>query len=95
MKILKFKDFVQLPKNTIFSYYEPSVTRGLYIKGDSIVIDHEYIDYFEQNLIPEKLFNETFEIDIKSRWGEFDFDQEYVVFETKDIENLKTFLGVI
>lgn len=51
MKIVKFKQFLESPEGTIFSYFEPCIFNGLFKKRDTIYSEGKGIDFFYQELI--------------------------------------------
>lgn len=57
MKIVNRKTFLQMPKGTIFSEYEPCVFYGLFVKtsvpGDMVN------DYFEIELVGNPAYNSS------------------------------------
>lgn len=87
MKILKFDEFIKLPKGTIYSYYEPCLCVGLYRKGDSIKHpDGIFRDYFEASVVPFCEQGDDPVVDgIEGRWALFEYDQLYAVFDADDI----------
>lgn len=86
MKIVKFNEFVKMPAGTIFSYYEPHVTRGLYRKGESIAYDGELSDFYEAPVMAESWnLCEPVVDDTECRWGMFDYDEMYAIYEEEDI----------
>ncbi len=104
MKIINRKAFLQVPKGTVFSEYEPCVFYGLFVKtsepGDMIN------DYFEAELIGNPKCHDSGEFssilinaeetgasfdldfDISGRNGAFKDDQSYAVYEKEDIKQL-------
>jgi hypothetical protein len=110
MKIVGFKDFVNYPAGTIFSYYEPhprrwAVFHGLWRKEDTIYTDDSGIypddcpnracDYFQQSLLPSLENDQEDKVVIGGieRWGEFEWDQQYAIYEDEDLDTLKKLLG--
>ena len=89
MQIIAFREFCKLPDGTIFSYWKPSVTSGLYRRGEVIFDNNEPIDFFETSLIAES-YNCEFPVCdlIESRWGMFEYDQQFAVYERKDIATI-------
>lgn len=73
------------------------VCEGLFRKGSTIYRDDELkqdpIDYFQCSLVPECINGEAPDIGpTESRWGIFDHDQQYAVFEPADIAVLRSLL---
>lgn len=94
MQILNFTDFAALPAGTVFSYYKPTVCDGLFRKGETISWDDAPHDFFEASLVPNCWNGDEPTVDnIESRWGLFNYDQLFAVFETQDIETLRTMLS--
>jgi len=103
MKIVSRQDFMQLPSGTVFSYYEPIVFRGLYIKdsepeknypdfscSDLIgAIENESSDdFFEKCQRMEKGDSIPVDFEYSGREGMFDDQQLYAVYEKNDVEEL-------
>ena len=94
MKIVSFDEFLKMPQGTVFSYYEPTTCRDLVIKGESIYDGEEPIDYFETYLMPYYCSaKDQMEVGIKTRWGEYWYDQMYAVYEEADLAILRKLLG--
>lgn len=102
MKVVGFDEFAALPEGTIFSYYKPCICEGLYRKGETLYrekIDPTSglsgpFDFFECSLVPMCWNGEPpIADDINSRWGMYDFDQQFAVFEEKDLAVLRELLG--
>lgn len=94
MRILKFSEFAALPPGAIYSYYKPAICRGLFRKGETILWDGEARDFFESSLVPNCWNGEPPTVDnIVSRWGLYEYDQLFAVFESKDLETLRCMLS--
>ncbi len=63
------------------------------MKGDTISHDGVDIDYFERSLIPLEWDDGASLDDGESRWGEFDYEQRYAVYEEQDVRKLLKLLG--
>ena len=86
MKILTFSEFVQLPEGTIYSYYEPAICRGLYRKGGNLTHDGIPTDFWEASVIAECVNGDFPKVEhIESRWGLYDYDQCFAVYDEADI----------
>lgn len=87
MKIVGFDEFCEMPEGTIFSYFEPCVTEGLYRLGEVVFSkDNKPIDFFETSLKAECHNGAEPVVDlIESRWGMYDYLQEFAVYEGEDI----------
>lgn len=94
MKIIGFKEFTALPEGTIYSYYEPHHCYGLFRKGQTIMGDGgKPIDYFEADLVPSAMNLDPMAVDgMEGRWGLYEYDQLYCVFEAADVAALKSLL---
>ena len=89
MKIVSFEEFVELPEGTIFSYYEPAFCAGLYRKGETIYNAAKAIDYFEESLVPNCWTGAPPTVgDGEGRWGAYELDQEYALYEPEDVATL-------
>lgn len=90
MQILKFHDFAALPAGAIYSYYKPSICEGLFRKGETIWNEGEASDFFESSLVPDCWNGELPTVDnVESRWGMFDYDQLFAVFEPQDLKTIR------
>lgn len=103
MKILNRKEFLKTPANTLFSYYEPCVFRGLNIKTtDKTHYENDFV-YFgligEFNIfdtseffkVCEKMENgESVPLSLEEtqREGLFDDEQLFLVYEEDDIKKI-------
>lgn len=104
MKIVSFKDFVNYPAGTIFSYYKPAVFVGLWRKEKTIYAeeggiypddcDDRATDYFQQCLLPSHRTDDEIVVGGVERWGEYEWDQQYAIYEEEDLEVLRELLGV-
>ena len=101
MKLYRLKDFLLLPRGTVYSSYIPCVLSDLYIKGDSI----KDFDFFTTDLIDclkntgsedNQSKHEMLQIgknipldhDTGSRDGMFDEERLFAVYDTQDIKGL-------
>ena len=95
MRIVGFEEFCSLPNGTVFSYWEPCIVRGLYRRGDVISFDGGARDFFEASLNAESYNGEMPVVDLtESRWGMFDYDQQFVVYDRTDIAVIAEGLGI-
>lgn len=95
MKIVDFNTFCSLPNGTVFSYWRPSITLGLYRRGEVIGGNGDPIDFFESSLIAESYNGEPPVVDlVESRWGTFEYDQQFVVYDQADITVIAEGIGV-
>lgn len=95
MRIVNFHEFCGLPKGTVFSYWEPCIVSGLYRRGSVISYDGGPRDFFEATLIAASWNGEFPVVDlVESRWGEFDYDQLFLVYEPQDIAVIVQGLGI-
>lgn len=90
MKIVSFDEFVKLPVGTIYSDYEPYAVMGLFRRLDIIRDDDDRpIDYFYSPLLAQSDNCEEPTIDhTPFRWGTFDYDAQFVVYEEADRKQL-------
>lgn len=100
MKIVNRETFLKMPKNTVFTKYEPCNFGDLMIKGETLYPDFfqqqvlqvdcndsvEFIDILEAARKEGKSFN--LDLDCEGRDGLFDEDQLFAVFEKADVEML-------
>jgi len=95
MKIVGFDEFCRLPVGTVFSYWKPCIVAGLYRRGEVISRDGGPQDFFEASLIACSYNGDAPAVDlIESRWGMFDYDQQFLVYEAAEIEVIAEGLGV-
>ena len=95
MRILGFGEFCELPDGTVFSYWDPCVATGLYRRGEVISVDGVPRDFFEASLKAESYNGEKPVVDlIECRWGMFDYDQQFLVYDKEDIETIAVGLGI-
>lgn len=95
MQIVGFGEFCKLPVGTVFSYWEPCIARGLYRRGEVIEFDGGPKDFFEASLTAELYNGEDPIVDlIEARWGLFDYDMQFLVYEQADIDVIAEGLGV-
>jgi hypothetical protein len=96
MLILNFDKFAALPAGAIFSFYEPAVCQGLYRKEDTLFRDTgEPRDFFLESLVPNCWNGEHPSIGEGTfRWGAYDFDQLFAVFEEEDLKCLRELAGL-
>ena len=94
MKILVFDQFAEMPEGTIFSYFQLVDCEGLYRKGSTVVHEGKAIDFFEASLVARCWNGESPQTDsTETRWGLFEYDQLFAVYEPDDVAKLKTMLG--
>lgn len=103
MKILTRKQFMKMPAGTVFSYYEPCIFTGLYVKDSSP--EKGYPDFSMSDLIGaiecddsgefsdkcelmEKGDSVRVDFESSGREGLFDEKLLYAVYESNDIEKL-------
>jgi hypothetical protein len=95
VKIVEFEEFCRLPEGTVFSYWEPCISSGLYRRGAVISFDGGPRDFYETSLKAESYNGEPPVVDlVESRWGLFDYDQKFVVYDKDDIAVIAEGLGV-
>lgn len=93
MKVCKWEEFAALPAGTIFSFWNPSTSSGLFVKGMTWKsIDGKPIDFWHWSLLPEPdeaghLWKEL--QNFETRWGAFKFDQLLAVYEAADLMALR------
>lgn len=104
MRIVKRKDFVKLPPNTVFSEYEPCFFGPLMIKGETMPNGNDWCEQqivdaiecsgsveFSNILLRAQETGESFgmDFDCEGRDGLFDSDERlYAVWEQQDIQHL-------
>lgn len=95
MKVCTFDEFVKLPDGTLFSYWTPAIADGLYVKGDNYEGRSGKInDFLELSLLPGPDIEVTrpdvplLDPDGWGRWGIYEFDQLFAVYESADLDVL-------
>ena len=95
MRIVGFEEFCGLPEGTVFSYWKPCQTSGLYRRGEVISFDGGPRDFYEASLKAESYNGEPLVVDLtESRWGLFEYDQQFVVYDSDDIAAIARGLGI-
>lgn len=95
MRIVNFHEFCGLPDGTVFSYWDPCVVEGLYRRGSVISFDAGPKDFYESSLIAASWNCEFPVCDlVESRWGMFNYDQLFLVYEQQDIAVIAEGLGL-
>lgn len=96
MKVMTLAEFLNQPPGVLFSFWEPCVSRGLHVKGETLDgFDGRLIDFFYQDLLPQSDGGggpPAFE-DVGERWGAFDETQLFAVYEADDIALLSRLLS--
>jgi hypothetical protein len=94
MRIVDFQEFCSLPEGTIFSYWKPCMTSGLYRRGEVICHDGGPRDFYEASLKAESWNGEDPIVDLtESRWGLYEYWQQFVVYDKEDIAVILEGLG--
>jgi len=99
MKILSFDEFTQLPAGTIFSYYKPHSCDDLFQKGETLFGREggRASSYYEASLLPYLDFEHDPPVIVmdgaETRWGFYDYEQQYAVYEREDLERLATMIA--
>lgn len=85
-RIADWAEFAALPPGTLFSYWTPCVAQGLFVKGDTIEHDGVPRDFFEMSLIAGVEIGDgsIYVADGESRWGCFDYTQQFLVYGDDD-----------
>lgn len=95
MRIVGFEEFCSLPEGTVFSYWKPFLTSGLYRRGEVISFDGGPRDFYEASLLAESRNGKPPVVDLtESRWAMFDYDQQFAVYEDQDIYDMIYGLGI-
>lgn len=92
---VSFREFISLPAGTVYSYCPPTGYPGFWRKGASITQSFapdgcEAGDYFRQPLRVEYATGTGWQgiAGDRERWGEMDWDQEYLVYENDFFKRL-------
>ena len=96
MKIITRAELMQMPDYTVFSYYERSYMRGLYIMSDKM--EHDFVcmslidsfsgDFEDGIKKMEDGMDVPFDNEYFGREGYFDDDQLYVVYSQNDLDGI-------
>lgn len=101
MKIVTLQEFFKLPPGTIYSNYEPAICAGLFRKGDTCVLENgECFDFFYASACAQcysEVFTREVDLaptvdDIESRWGLYDGDAQFAVYEPADLAVMRKML---
>mgnify|MGYP006367546045 FL=1 len=95
MRIVNFHEFCGLPDGTVFSYWEPCIVSGLYRRGSVIQGVDGPLDFFEATRVAASCGGEfpVCEL-VEARWGMFDREQLFLVYEPQDIAVIADGLGI-
>src|SRR5262245_48431229 len=94
MKIVNFDELVKLPKGTIYSDYEPCVCDGLFRFESVIEYEGGPKDFFYTSLIGQCDNGEAPVVDdVMSRWGLFDYNAQFAVYEKADLTLIKSMIS--
>ena len=95
MRIVGFEEFCSLPEGTVFSHWENCLTFGLYRRGEVISFDGAPRDFYEASLKAESWNGKPPVVDlVESRWGLFQYDQQFLVYDKDDILVIAKGLGI-
>ncbi len=90
MRIVTCDELMAMPDGTIYAYYEPAVTQGLYRKGDTISWDGHNKDFYEASLLAECWNGDEPILDYtESRWGLYDYDMQFAVYDIQDLKIIR------
>ena len=106
MKIVTLQDFFKLPAGTIYSEYQPAICTdlfrkgetctGLFRKGDTCALENgEPFDFFYASVCAECYGENDLAPtvdDIETRWGLYDGDAQFAVYEPADLEVMRKLL---
>lgn len=95
MKIFELLDFVKFPIGTIYSELDEGVPRGLFRKGDTVdwpPEDGPPADFFTVSLIAESEYDGLRLDGVPSRWGLFDYDAKFLVYESNDVDLIRSLI---
>lgn len=104
MKQMPLDEFLKLPPGAVFSFWKPCVSDGLHVKGETIernpLDSTEPAGFYYLPLLPEaedtygRVENHSPVLPTSLyRWGVFDFDQLFAVYEADDLAALVSSLG--
>lgn len=86
MRVLSFNEFAGLPAGMVFSYYDPAIVRGLFVKGETCNNLH---DFFLRPVFPQQFASDSpalsDEIGAMERWGECDPDALFMVYDGEEV----------
>ncbi|HAS04393.1 MAG TPA: hypothetical protein DCR71_01330 [Dehalococcoidia bacterium] len=100
MRIINRKEFLALPKNIVFSYYDPCVFNGLFIKGESWTEDFLYDDLIapiysdnsddlsDKCQLAEDGENIKLDFNYTGREGLFDDKQLFAIYTKEDVKQM-------
>lgn len=101
MKLVNRETFLRLPIGTIYSKYEPCIARSPQIKNETLTgMQGQSIDWFYQDLVEPNLMENMIDLisgtgqtdldDAGQRDGCFDYDEYYLIWQPKDLQQLIT-----
>ena len=87
MIVMDWKTFAAMPAGTVFSFYTPCVCECLCRKGETICNADGPIDFLSASIVAECDNGGPPAVDgMESRWGMYDYDQQFAVYEEPDIK---------
>jgi hypothetical protein len=103
VRVVSYNQFLDLPPGTIFSAYKPKITTGLYRKEDTWLTDPPPTDdwcrgdfLYRTILADSPVSSEDMMLvlmdDSLGRWGQFDPDALFAVYEPSDLDMLRAML---
>ena len=96
VKQFNLAEFLAMPPGTVFSFWRPAIANGLHVKGETIQHDDADslpydADFYYLPLLPEAA-NTSGPLDLTPvmsnslyRWGMYDEDQLFAVYEKDDL----------
>jgi hypothetical protein len=101
MRIINRKEFLSMPKGTVYSHYVPQVADGLMVKYETLTNDWVYQDLLfnvagetseeaSEKLTDAEERGASFILDLHcgSRDGMYDDNQLFMVYEKEDVKRL-------
>ena len=90
MHVVGFRGLCELPPGTIFSYLQDGVVDDLLRLGDVIRRDDGTpIDFYETSLIASNPNGEGYVVELdERRWGLFDYDAKFLVYDLDDVNKI-------
>ena len=97
MRIVKLEEFVKLPSGTVFQHWEPCIMDEIQIKKETLKSNNDF--FYSQITIQPEMVDEDDMIykydgfgfrhsEIQSRWGMYDYDQLFLVYDDADVDNM-------
>ncbi len=95
MKIFELMEFVKLPSGTLYSDIFEGIPTGLFRKCYTVPSPPEEgppADFFTVSLIAQSENDGMILSGLQSRWALFDYDAKFLVYESNDVDLIRSLI---